>query len=160
MERQKLVDFCGDLCVCMCVFGRLRGGRGSRQKEDCKYLTSCFSAPISAGLGWAQPVHAHQEIFSLWCPLRNKLGAGYCGSFLSMPPCFLSSFPTPQEWENPALKGPLPDGTRRQKVLPSMFFLSNWFKNLMCKQSWILIRLLLQTKLLKPGLNPSSVREL
>lgn len=119
-ERQKLADFCGGLCGCMCVFVWGWGVAGYPDRSKTVNIWPAASLhPMCAGFGWAQSLHAHQEMFSLRCPFRRKLGPGVL--CLLRPLHFLSFFPTPQEWWNPAMKGPLSVGTRRQRVLPHLF---------------------------------------
>lgn len=121
MERQKLVeeeeDFCWRLCVHVC-FCEAEGWQGVQAEGRLQIFDQLpLFTPHLQGL--AEPSHCMDTRTCFPCdvPSEESWGQGTVGLACPWhPPCFLSSF-FPQEWGNPAMKVPLPVGTRRQTHL-------------------------------------------
>jgi len=148
-ELDESLQISAESCVCTCVHACVQGWGvaqcpGSRETAFCKYLISCLSVPHVYRV-WMSPttVCTPGDVFPEMLCVEKVRDHGPVGP---APP----AHPTPfipyhiTGGGKHCHERSAPSGDQEAKgTIPPIFFHSNWFKNLMHKQSCILIRLLL-----------------
>lgn len=135
--------------VCARVHRRVRAEGWQRvQAEGTLYSLQIFDQlPLCTPClqGSAEPsrcVHA-RRCLPRDAPRGESRGWRGCGSCPASPPHSFHPFPHCRRGQTLPWRSP-PRGDQEVKgTIPSIFFYSNWFRNLIRKQTWILIRLLL-----------------